>query len=144
MGNYIYKNQIRCNNCSGRESYGEFLIKSCLKKYKISFYYQARFDDCCDILTLPFDFYLPDYNLCIEYDGEQHFYPKFGEDSFVITKLHDAMKDNYCRWNNIDLLRIPYWERDNIEQILIDYLHLTPQSKNKPVKIKYIPNRKSA
>ena len=125
-------------------SYGEYLIASCLDRHRISYNRQHPFHDCCDKRPLPFDFYLPNYNLAIEFDGLQHMKPIYGEDAFKTTKLHDAMKNNYCRWNDIDLLRIPYWERDNIEQILIDYLHLTPQSKNKPIKIKYISNRKSA
>ena len=68
--------------------------------------------------------------------------PIYGEERFKITKLHDAMKNQYCKWNNINLLRIPYWERDNIEKILIDYLNIDIQSKS--TKIKYIPNRKTA
>ncbi|MBM6686591.1 hypothetical protein H9X90_04935 [Faecalicatena contorta] len=144
LSNYRKSNLTgKCPDCN-EISYGEYLIASCLDRYRISYNRQHPFHDCCDKRPLPFDFYLPNYNLAIEFDGLQHMKPIYGEDAFKTTKLHDAMKNNYCRWNDIDLLRIPYWERDNIEQILIDYLHLTPQSKNKPIKIKYIPNRKSA
>ena len=144
LNNYKRANLTgKCPDCN-EISYGEYLIASYLNKYRISYNRWHPFPDCRDKQPLPFDFYLEEYNLCIEYDGEQHFYPKFGIDNFVMTKLHDAMKNQYCKWNNIDLLRIPYWDRDNIEQILIDYLHLTPQSNFKPTKIKYIPNRKTA
>lgn len=34
------------------------------------------------------------------------------------------MKNWFCKWNNIDLLRIPYWERNNLESILIEKLNL--------------------
>ncbi|MCB2315620.1 hypothetical protein [Clostridium tagluense] len=33
-------------------------------------------------------------------------------------QLHDKIKNNYCKDNNINLIRIPYWEKNNIEQIL--------------------------
>lgn len=133
----------KCPDCN-EISYGEYLISSYLDKYDVNYNRWFSFYDCRDKQPLPFDFYLPDFNLAIEFDGLHHMKPVYGEESFKTTKLHDAMKDNYCRWNNINLLRIPYWEGSNIEQILINYLHLTPQSKNKPIKIKYIPNRKSA
>ena len=141
---YIYDHKNKCDYCARSQSNNERIIQYFLEKYCINYIHNFRFHDCRDKRSLPFDFYLTDYNLVIEFDGIQHYLPVYGEEKFKTTKLHDAMKDNYCRWNNIDLLRIPYWEGNNIEQILIDYLHLTPQSKNKPIKIKYIPNRKSA
>ena len=79
------------------------------------------FTNCRDKKVLPFDFYLPQYNLCIEYDGEQHFDIKHSfrdEDSFWNTVLHDAIKNSFCEDNNITLLRIPFWEFDNIEDII--------------------------
>ena len=62
---------------------------------------------------MPFDFYLPDYNACIEYDGQQHFEPiDFfgGEEKFKKTIQRDEIKTNYCLVNNIRLLRIRYDE----------------------------------
>jgi very-short-patch-repair endonuclease len=78
-------------------------------------------------LGLTFDFYFPDYNLCIEYDGKQHHQPiPFfgGEEHYQYRKKLDLIKTKYCEENNIDLLRIPYWEKENIEQILINKLSL--------------------
>lgn len=77
-----------------------------------------------------FDFYLPDYNLMIEYDGEQHYMPvnfgendtKLMEEKLKIRQKNDQIKNNYCKVNNIDLLRIPYWEKQNIETIINSYL----------------------
>lgn len=77
-----------------------------------------------------FDFYLPQYNLFIEYDGRQHYEPvRFYGDSvdedkreLEITQEHDRIKNSYCEKNNIDLLRIPYWESKNIETIINDHL----------------------
>ena len=144
LNNYKRSNLTgKCPDCN-EISYGEYLSALHLDKYQVNYNRWHSFSDCRDKQPLPFDFYLEKHNLCIEYDGAQHFYPKFGIDNFVMTKLHDAMKNQYCKWNNIDLLRIPYWDRDNIEQILIDYLHLTPLSNSKPTKIKYISNKKLA
>jgi very-short-patch-repair endonuclease len=73
------------------------------------------------IKKLKFDFYLPNYNLCIEYDGRQHFEPiDFfgGEKNFEIIKKRDKIKNEYCLNNNIHLIRIPYNEYKNINSIL--------------------------
>lgn len=74
-----------------------------------------RFPDCRDQKTLPFDFYLPGYNLIIEYDGRQHTDPnagwgdlKGGKYGYNYIHRHDLMKNQYCKDNNINLLRIPY------------------------------------
>ena len=76
---------------------------------------------------LPFDFYLPQYNCCIEYDGKQHYlYGGFGNDLLELMniKYRDNIKTNYCQQNNIKLIRIPYWDFDNIEEILKQQLNL--------------------
>ena len=76
---------------------------------------------------MPFDFYLPDYNLLIEFDGIQHYEIRGhfgGYDGFVDTKIRDTIKNIYCKDNNIDLLRIPYWDYKNIENILVNKLKL--------------------
>lgn len=111
------------NNGSGcpycLNSKGESFIKNFLKKLNIKFYSQYKFNKCRDKYLLPFDFYLPDHKLCIEYDGKQHFQPikRFGgEDNFILTQKHDKIKNEYCIKNNIHLLRISY--KDNIEEKL--------------------------
>ena len=73
-----------------------------------------------------FDFYLPTYNLLIEYDGEQHYKPvrRFkSTDEEVAHKFktiqeNDKIKNQYCTDNGINLLRIPYWEKKNIKAII--------------------------
>ena len=81
---------------------------------------KKRFKDCKDIKTLPFDFYLPYYNICIEFDGWQHYNMTKHDTSekFEIRKKHDIIKDEYCKNNNMYLIRIPYWEYKNIDNIL--------------------------
>ena len=53
----------------------------------------------------------------------QHFKPSFNDEkSFDRTKLHDDYKNKYCKNNNIPLIRIPYYEFENIESILNNYI----------------------
>ena len=111
----------RCLRCKEKIYKGEEKVKQYLDNMNIDYIPQKRFNDCRDIQPLPFDIYIPSLNLAIEYDGEQHFDPKHsfnGEIGFGETVLHDAMKNAYCEDNNINLLRIPYWEFDNIENII--------------------------
>lgn len=113
----------RCPKCSKSESKGECCIRNYLNNNNICFIQQYTFPDCKDKKVLPFDFYLPKINLIIEYDGKQHFEPtsSFGtnpEETFLYTKKHDNIKNMYCINNNINLLRIPYWDYENIETIL--------------------------
>ena len=114
-----FYNGNRCPKCN--QSKGEVKIKKYLKDNNIFYKEQYKFEDCKAQRKLPFDFYLPDYNLIIEYDGKQHFEISsfFGDiDSFIGIKVRDTIKNIYCKKNNINLIRIPYWEYDNIENIL--------------------------
>ena len=73
-------------------------------------------------VNLKFDFYLPKYNTCIEYDGEQHFKSVEyfgGYISLIETKERDEIKNKFCLDNKIKLLRIPFNKYDDIEKILI-------------------------
>lgn len=82
-----------CPRCN--KSKGENNIKIWLTKSKIDFVQQKRFDGCKNIRPLPFDFYIESMDLCIEYDGEQHFkvVEHFGgEDSFNQRILNDQIK----------------------------------------------------
>lgn len=112
-----------CPNCKDDESIGERRIRTYLELNNILFEQEKWFSDCRDIKPLPFDFYLPDYNMIIEYDGEQHYKQgHFTHSHLSYTQAHDAIKNNYCKENNINLLRIPYWDMDKIETILNDKL----------------------
>lgn len=112
-----------CPRCN--ESRGEKTITSWLNNHQINFIPQHRFDDCKDKYTLPFDFYLVDYNICIEYQGEQHYRPiDFfgGVEKFKVLQLHDRIKKDYCNHNNISLLCIKY--NENIEEELEKFLFI--------------------
>ena len=121
-----FKSGKRCPYC--RKSKGEEIIKSILEELKIDFISQYKFKDCKDLLPLPFDFYLPNYNLIIEYDGEQHFDVNrafnSNENKFWETVIHDAIKNSYCEDNNINILRIPFWEYNNIKEIIKNKLNI--------------------
>ena len=106
-----------CKYCKIFSS-GELFIKNLLDKFLIHYIQEFRFSDCVNIKPLPFDFYLPKLNLCIEFDGKQHFKAstKFGEDAFKQTQLNDLIKEQYCSLNNIRLIRIDY--KYNIKEIL--------------------------
>jgi hypothetical protein len=106
-----------CTNCS--MSRGEKVIESYLKEIDINFIKQKTFDGCKFKNKLKFDFYLENYNKCIEFDGPQHYKPiRFfgGKKSFELQKQKDQIKNEYCIDNRIDLLRISY-ECKNIEII---------------------------
>lgn len=115
--------QRKCFSCSCRESKGEVLIRKFLEENNIIFEREKSFSDCKDILPLPFDFYLPEYNLLIEFDG-QHHYENRGFGNLEKTQMHDKIKNKYCEDNNINLLRIPYWEGSKINEILTKQLNL--------------------
>ena len=114
--------KIRCDKCSNSQSIGEYIIAEILDKYKINYIPEYKFPDCKDIRCLPFDFYLPDFNCCLEFDGQHHFFPVYGMDSLINTIRHDQMKNKFCHDNKIRLIRIPYWEGNDIEQILSEEL----------------------
>ena len=122
--NHIGNNQ-NCPECAKIESHGEEEIRKILEELKISFQQEKFFRECCDKRMLPFDFYLPDYNLVIEYQGEQHFKPtkKFGgEEKFLLRRKHDEIKRSFCKENNIRELEILYTDYNNIKQILLTEL----------------------
>jgi len=112
MPNYHIMGQ-GCPIC--KESKGEKKIRIFLVENNILFDYQKKFPNLIYKKSLIFDFYLPKYNLCIEYDGEQHFKPIDywgGLDGFKLRQIKDNIKTKYCKNNSINLLRISF--EDNI------------------------------
>lgn len=112
-----------CPYC--KMSHGEKQIQAFLEQNKILYYRQYTFRDCKSIRLLPFDFYLPDYNTCIEFQGRQHYVPiDFwgGESSLTQQKNRDSIKKDFCVSNGINLLVISFPEINLIPQIIIEYL----------------------
>jgi very-short-patch-repair endonuclease len=103
-----------------RQSKGEIEISKYLINNGIEFQYQKVFNDCEHKRKLRFDFYLPQYNTCVEYDGKQHFIANEyfgGTKSLESQKERDIVKNKYCKDNNIILIRIKY--NENIKNKLI-------------------------
>lgn len=114
-----------CKKC--KKSLGELKIMKWLENRNIIYEDEKKFKKCRDKRELPFDFYLPSYNVCIEYNGKQHFEPIDyfgGNKTFESIKARDLIKDKYCLNNSIKLIRIPYWEFNNIEFTLENELNL--------------------
>lgn len=87
-------------------------VMTILKQSKISFQREKTFSDLKRGL-FRFDFYIPNLQgapAIVEVDGEQHFKPIYGRQSFLKGQEHDRRKNSYCLANNIPLYRIPYWE----------------------------------
>ena len=106
-----------CPKCN--LSKGEKIISKWLKSNSINYKIEKSFDKCFvdkKNKKLRFDFYLPEHNTLIEFDGVHHFKAKYGEDVFNKQLLRDRIKDQYCINNNINLIRIGFWE--NINEML--------------------------
>lgn len=115
-------NKKYCPICYYKKSHGEIIISSFLTKHQIEFQREFTFPD---FKLRRFDFYLPELNIVIEYDGIQYFESiNFfgGEESFKQTKKRDEEKNQYCKSKNIQLFRLPYNEIDNLNQILYEIL----------------------
>ena len=120
--NHIHK-KYGCPICNN--SKGELKIIKYLENNKIQFETQKTFNGLKYKQSLYYDFYLSDYNICIEFDGEQHFTKyRFEKDDkkLKIRQLRDQIKNNFCKNNDIKLIRIKY--NENIEKSLNKYMFL--------------------
>lgn len=126
---YEWSTQIRvvsnggwCPQCN--LSKGEKEISKWLRLNNIEFIPQKTYENLLGLGggNLSYDFYLPNYNLLIEYQGEQH--EKYtlvfhtSKEDFNKQQEHDKRKKDYAKENEIELLEIWYWDFDNIEEIL--------------------------
>ena len=116
----------RVMSCGCINSRGEVKIRNILDALSIKYEKEKSFKNLINPDTgkkLRFDFYLPEYNLCIEYDGKQHFLDPqknngmFGKLEETIQR--DKVKDNFSIKNNIGIIRIPYTEYNNLSE---DYI----------------------
>lgn len=127
--NNVFNRGVTCTcNKKNNISKGELLIFDTLSKYGIDFIYQHLFDGLVGINggLLSYDFYLSEYNLLIEFQGEQHERPVEyfgGKESFKRQQEHDRRKREYAINNNISLLEIWYYDIDKIENIILDILN---------------------
>ena len=105
-----------------RLSHGERKINKLLSEMDIEFIMQFSFPDLINENTktkLKMDFYLPQYNCCIEYQGIQHYEPieQFGGISeFKHRQYLDDLKRQYCKEHNIKLIEIPYTDYSKLSK----------------------------
>ena len=118
-----------CPTCASSKA--EKAIANILNKWGYNYEREYYYEDLKDIDYLRFDFYLKDFNTLIEYDGEFHYKPiidgkrttmEMAENQLIIQQKHDQMKNDYCSEHNINLIRIPYWKREELEETLFDAL----------------------
>lgn len=113
-------NKKYCPICYYKKSKGEIKIVEFLEKNNIEYQKEFIFPD---LPNKRFDFFLPQFNSCIEYDGEQHFYAiDFfgGQKNLKETQKRDKEKNQYCLKNDIKLFRIPFSDFEKINQILYE------------------------
>ena len=111
------KTQISCG-CL-KDSYGVSVIKALLTNNKFLFETEKIFDTCIfedSSKKARFDFFVNN-SYVIEYDGEQHFSYSGGwntKEQMLATQKRDEIKNRWCKNNNIPIIRIPYWEINNL------------------------------
>lgn len=129
--NHFVAGKYQCNECRIKQSAIAAKTELWLNLHDIIYIKEYRYKDCINKQQLPFDFFLPDYNACIEVDGIGHYRPvAFNGDKENAKKVYelrvqnDNIKTEYCKNNNIPLLRIPYWilEKDEHGELLDNFL----------------------
>lgn len=120
---------IRAEHFQGQSS-GEKKMQNILENKKINFIKEYEIKELNDLynLQLRFDFcmILRDRKILIEIQGQQHYEPvNFfgGEEKFKKQKKYDNLKRQYCKKNNIQLIEIPYWDWNNMEKYLEEFLN---------------------
>ena len=112
-------NGTNCPKC--QISKGEAAIEEYLISNNINYTTQHTFDKCKYKRHLPFDFFIHSKNLCIEYDGIQHFKPRVlfgGEEALKQRQKLDNIKNTFYKDNDIRLIRIKYTKFNEIDEIL--------------------------
>lgn len=126
-------------------------VRKFLDKYNIAYEVEKTFNDCYDKKKLRFDFYI-EYNnksYCIEADGLQHIMVIEmwgGLKGFQDRIKRDKIKNNYCKENNIELIRIPQENYNYIESIIIKEFNIDTSlkyiSKNSLINTKKLTSNK--
>ena len=107
-----------CPRCQRQYSYGIRIISNFLQSKGIVFEREKLLKNT----RLRFDIFLPSFNMAIEYQGKQHYFPISyfgGEENFKKQQDRDNRKRQFCKENNIILLEIPYTlKKEEIEEVL--------------------------
>jgi hypothetical protein len=121
----VHKRGGGCKKCN--DSRGEKLVVSILSECGLEYIQHYQFPDCLGKKgKMTFDFYIPSIKTIIEYDGEQHFNPiryipiEKALPLLEEVKRRDKVKDDYCSYNNIKLLRVSYRMKvDEIKSLIL-------------------------
>lgn len=121
------QNGYGCPECN--MSHGEKMIASFFISHSIEYRNWETFNGLLGVNggSLSYDFYVPQYNLLIEYQGGQHYFPVEyfgGKKKFEKQKEHDKRKKEYALSHGYNYLEIKYDE--DVEAILTNYLNLEP------------------
>ncbi|AZF89165.1 hypothetical protein Goe5_c00570 [Bacillus phage vB_BthM-Goe5] len=116
---YSLQAGVTCPSCN--ESNGEMKVRKVLESSNLRFVPQKSFDKCRTTKSLNFDFYVPELNLCIEFDGIQHFEPvdfaskgeAWAKEQLDGVVKRDNIKNEFCIQEDIHLLRVNYKMKDN-------------------------------
>lgn len=117
-GNNLRRQDIKSCGCH-KTSLGELKIKQILEENNISFEQEKKFEDCRFEDTnfqARFDFYVENSYL-IEFDGIGHYkaIDYFGGQKALLNQQNkDEYKNLWCKKQNIPLIRIPYYQLDNL------------------------------
>lgn len=131
---FMNKKKCRCEKCSKSISSYEYKVKKFLEYNNIYFLHHHWFDSCrtTNNRVCYFDFYLPNYNLAIEVDGEQHYkevpraHNKSASKELKDVIQRDNIKNMFCQEHKIGLIRIPYYlfSKDEYIKILKEVLQI--------------------
>lgn len=133
--NSMYSSNCICTKC--RSYKNENTIMNYLDLKSVNYKYQYKIKGCKHINSLPFDFAIFEdkektkLKCLIEYDGEGHYKPidwagkgdEWAKNQFDLQKRRDGIKSKYCKSNDIKLIRIPYFYKNNIINILNEILN---------------------
>lgn len=117
-------NNTRCPICKGIISKGELEVEKILKELNLKYETQKTFEGLKYKRDLKCDFYIPDYNLVIEFDGNQHFeFSKWSREDLKFTRKRDIIKNEYFINKKINLIRIDKTNFKNIKLIITEIIN---------------------
>lgn len=130
----LHGNMCGCPNCNHVISKGELIIDKFLRSQNLDYKKHCTYSELRGVNDglLSYDFFLPESNILIEFQGRQHEKPITyfgGENQFKIQQEHDKRKRLYAKEHNINLLEIWYYDINNIEEILTKELNLKLESR---------------
>lgn len=111
---HLIKSRKASKMSKGEEKIAKFLFENNVRFIR-EYYHHHLFNYFWERHLLFFDFYLPEYDAVIEFDGAHHFK---GDKK---QRSRDSIKNYYCKRNGINMLRIPYWESGEIENIITNW-----------------------